>query len=33
MSMQHQEEITCPACQKAGNFTVWDSVDIAETRK
>lgn len=30
MSMQHQEEITCPACQKAGNFTVWDSVDIAE---
>ena len=30
MSMQHQEEITCPACQQKGNFTVWDGIDIQE---
>ena len=30
MSMQHQEEITCPACQEKGNFTVWDRVDIKD---
>ena len=30
MSMQHQEEITCPACQTKGNFTVWDRLDIQD---
>lgn len=30
MSMQHQQDITCPACQKTGDFTVWDSIDIKE---
>lgn len=27
MSMHHEVGITCPKCQKAGVFTVWDSIN------
>ncbi|WP_415943472.1 CpXC domain-containing protein [Megasphaera elsdenii] len=27
MSMHHEVGITCPKCQKAGIFTVWDSIN------
>ena len=27
MSMHHKVGITCPKCQKAGVFTVWDSIN------
>ena len=35
MSMHHEVGITCPKCQKAGIFTVWDSLNtkLAPDRK